>query len=614
MKGFLETIRERPVLFDGAVGTELYRRGVFLTHNFEELSLTRPELVRDVHRDYLKAGAEVLTTNTYGANANRLAPFGLEGKVVQINRVSAELARETAGHTAWVAGSIGPSGLPATSFMGSQASAFKDAVRDQIEALRRGGADFLLIETFGQLNEVALIVEVARRVVSKMPLVVTMRFEPNEKLPDGSEPEAVATALVEMGADVIGANCGEGPGLVFRVAQRMLGKGLPVLAQPNAGSPEELEGRTIYVSNPEYFGVYGRRMLKAGIHGVGGCCGTTPDHIRRMRGAIRMMGHAEIKLDERAEQHETHRVERVPVEQRSQLAQKMSRGEFVVSVEVNPPNGLDPTPALKAAEMLQESGIDVINTADGPRASVRMSNLAQAVRVQETLGMEVLLHICCRDRNLLGLQSDLLGAHVLGIRNLVIITGDPPKMGDYPDASAVYDLDSIGLLQIVDGYNHGVDPSGKPMAEPTKFWVATGAEPGALDYERELRRLERKVHAGADFVMTQPVYDPETIDRFLADTKELGVPILLGLLPLASWRNAEFLNSEVPGMSVPKETRERMKAAGKGEQARAEGVRIAQEALLAARDRIQGVYIMPPLGHYEMAPQILQVLGQRRVG
>lgn len=613
MKTFLETMRERPVLFDGAVGTELYRRGVFLTHNFEELSLTRPALVKDVHRDYLKAGAEVITTNTYGANISRLAPFGLEKQIIEINRAAAELAREAAGRTAWVAGSLGPSGLPATSLMGSQAGSFKDAVRDQIEALRSGGADFLLIETFGQLNEVALIVEVARRVASKLPIVVTMRFEPNEKLPDGSEPEAVASALVEMGADVIGANCGEGPGLVFRVAQRMLAAGPPVLAQPNAGSPEELEGRTIYVSNPEYFGVYGRRMLKAGIQAVGGCCGTTPDHIRRMRGAIRMLGHAEVKLEERGESHEDLRTERAPISERSQFAQKMSRGDFVVSVEVNPPNGLDPTPALDAAEMLQESGIDVINIADGPRASVRMSNLAQAVRVQEKLGLEVLLHICCRDRNLLGLQSDLLGAHVLGIRNLVIITGDPPKMGDYPDASAVYDLDSIGLLEIVDGYNHGVDPSGKVMGEPTKFWVATGAEPGALDYEREMRRLERKVKAGADFIMTQPVYDPETIDRFLGDATELGVPILLGLLPLASWRNAEFLNAEVPGMTVPQEARDRMKAAGKGDSARAEGVRIAQEALLAARDRLQGVYIMPPLGHYEMAPQILQVLGPRNV-
>ncbi|HEX9641519.1 MAG TPA: bifunctional homocysteine S-methyltransferase/methylenetetrahydrofolate reductase [Candidatus Krumholzibacteria bacterium] len=606
---FLAALGQRPLLFDGAIGTELYRRGVFLTSNFEELCLTRPSLVKEVHRDYLKAGAEIITTNSYGAGRKRLEKFGLEEKVGEINRAAAEIAREAAGRGAWVAGSVGPTGLPATSYMGSSATSFKDDLREQIEALRAGGADLLLFETFTQLAEVHLAVDVARRVASKLPIIVTMRFEPNEKLPDGSEPEAVARALKEMGVDVIGANCGEGPGLVFRAAQRMLGLGVPVIAQPNAGSPEELEGRTIYVSNPEYFGVYGRRMLKAGIQGVGGCCGTTPDHIRRMRGAIRMMGHAELKIEERKEHTASIRVDRVPPAERSRLAEKMTRGEFVVSVEVNPPPGLNADASIQAAKMLRDSGIDVVNIADGPRARVRMSNWAQGVQIQRDLDMEVLLHVCCRDRNLLGLQSDLLGVHALGIRNLVVITGDPPKMGDYPDASAVYDLDSIGLLEIVDGLNHGVDPSGKAMDEPTRFWVATGAEPGALDYDREIRRLERKIAAGADFIMTQPVYDPETIDRFLADTAGFGRPILLGLLPLASYRNAEFLNAEVPGMNVPVAIRERMKAAGKGESARAEGVKIAQEALLAARDRIAGAYIMPPLGHYGMAPEILKILG-----
>jgi homocysteine S-methyltransferase len=608
MQSFLEALVERPLLFDGAIGTELYRRGVFLTTNFEELCLTRRELFADVHRDYLKAGAEVLTTNSYGASLARLEPYGLGDKVGTINRAAAEIAREVAGRSAWVAGSVGPSGLPSTRLLGSAASGLKDDLRQRIESLRAGGADIILIETFAQLAEVALCIEISRRIAPKLPIVATMRFESNEKLPDGSQPEEVARALVEMGADVIGVNCGEGPGLAFRVAQRMLGAGKPVIAQPNAGSPEELEGRTIYVSNPEYFGVYGRRMLKAGIQGVGGCCGTTPEHIRRMRSALRMMSHAEAKVEE---QHgEDRRVERVPVPERSLLAQKMSAGKFVVSVEVNPPSGLSPRKAIEAARMLRDAGVDVINIADGPRASVRMSNLAEALLIQQELGMEVLLHVCCRDRNLLGLQSDLLGAHVLGIRNLVIITGDPPKLGDYPDASGVYDLDSIGLLKLVDGYNHGVDPAGKAMDEPTRFWVATGAEPGALDYDREIRRLERKIAAGADFVMTQPVYDPKTLERFLDDVASFKVPILLGLLPLASARNAEFLHREVPGMSIPQEIRDRMARADKGVAARAEGVRIAQEALLVARSRIAGAYIMPPLGHYDMAPQILEVLGE----
>lgn len=614
MSTFLETLRERPLLFDGAIGTELYHRGVFLTSNFEELCLTRPALVLEVHRDYREAGAQVLTTNSYGANRFRLERFGLGDKVVEINRAAAELARAGAGHRAWVAGSVGPSGLEPAGFLGSDV-ALRASLEEQIAALVDGGAQLLLLETFAHLAEMKVAMEVARSVAPDLPLLATLRFEDNERLIDGSAPEDVATALKHWGADVIGVNCGEGPELVFRVARRMLEVGVPLLAQPNAGTPSGLEGRTIYVGNPEYFGVYGRRMLKAGIQALGGCCGTTPDHIQRMQGAIRMMGGVDVRTDEpqievrdRAAEPGT---QRVPAAERSSFARKLSEGRFVVSVEVNPPHGLDPTPAVEAARQLRDAGVDVINIADGPRASVRMNNLALALRIQHELDMEALLHVCCRDRNLLGLQADLLGAHVLGIRNLVVITGDPPKMGDYPDATAVYDVDSLGLLRMVDGYNQGLDPAGKRMPEPTRFHVATGAEPGALDYDREIARLEAKRDAGADLVMTQPVYDPRTVERFLDDTAHLGLPVLLGLLPLASHRNAEFLHTQVPGMSVPADIRARMKAAGGGQKARDEGVKIAQETLEAMAGRIQGVYIMPPLGHYEMAPRILEVLGDR---
>jgi homocysteine S-methyltransferase len=372
-----------------------------------------------------------------------------------------------------------------------------------------------------------------------------------------------------------------------------------------------VEGRSVYVGNPEYFGVYGRRMLKAGIRAVGGCCGTTPHHIHSMRGAVRMMsggtGWKRVDTAEARviESDPVDRSRRVPVERRSALARKMAAGKFVVSVEVNPPMGLDPAPAVEAAKMLTAAGVDVINTADGPRASVRMNNLAAAVAMEKA-GAEVLLHVCCRDRNLLALQGDLLGAHALGIRNLVVITGDPPKVGDYPDATAVYDLDSIELLRWIDGFNHGIDPTGKHLDETTNFHVATGAEPGALDYDREIRRLERKVAAGADFLMTQPVFDPGVMERFLEDTRHLEVPILLGVLPLASGRNAEFMHANVPGMNIPESVRRRMSEAGSGEAARATGVQIALESLTAMRDRVQGAYIMPPLGHYEMAVRILE--------
>jgi methionine synthase / methylenetetrahydrofolate reductase(NADPH) len=614
---FLQLLREGPLLFDGAIGTEFYRRGVYLTNNFEELNLTRPHLVRSVHSEYVKSGAQVVTTNSYGANRLRLDRAGLADKTVDINVAAAILAREAAGEQVWVAGSVGPSGAEGARILGPGSAEIRAAFREQMDALVEGGVDVLLLETFTLLPEMQLALAVAREAHPDVPVIAQMRFESNQHLLDGSEPENVAQALVQWGADVIGVNCGEGPELVFHVAQRMLGLDRPVIAQPNAGSPESIEGRSVYVGNPEFFGVYGRRMLKAGISAVGGCCGTTPNHIHSMRGAVRMMGDSASRL--RLESSEVHvldvpaeieRRERVPVEQRSVFAQKIARGEFVVSVEVNPPTGLDPSPCIEAARALQAAGIDVINTADGPRASMRMSNLASAVRVQQETGMEVLLHMCTRDRNLLALQADLLGAHVLGIRNLVIITGDPPKMGDYPDATAVYDLDSIGFLELINGYNHGVDPSGKAIDEPTRFCVATGAEPGALDYDRELRRLERKIAAGADLVMTQPVYDPRVMERFLDDTAHLRVPVLMGLLPLASHRNAEFLHENVPGVNIPDDVRARMRAAGGGDRGRAEGVKIAQEALLAMRARIQGAYIMPPFGRHEMAVELIACLGE----
>lgn len=610
MHRFLKVLAEGPLLFDGAIGTEFYRRGVYLTNNFEELNLSQPHLVRSVHDEYVKSGAQVITTNSYGANRIRLDRFGLGEKAAEFNLAAARLAREAAGEAIWVAGSVGPSGAEGARILGPGANEVREIFAEQINALVEGGVDLILLETFTHLVEIRLVLGVVKELHPDLPVIASMRFEPDQKLADGSEPEAVAAALADWGADILGANCGEGPELVFNVARRMLGPGCPVLAEPNAGTPATVEGRSVYVGNPEFFGVYGRRMLKAGIRAVGGCCGTTPAHIHSMRGAVRMMasGSAWQRVDVAEARvlnaEVVERLPRQPVHERSALARKMAEGRFVVSVEVNPPLGLDPAPAVKAARYLVDHGVDVINTADGPRASVRMNNLAAALAMQAA-GVEVLLHICCRDRNLLALQGDLLGAHALGIRNLVVITGDPPKVGDYPDATAVYDLDSIELLRWVDGFNHGIDPTGKRLDATTNFHVATGAEPGALDYDRELRRLERKVAAGADFVMTQPVFDPRTMERFLEDTRELGVPILLGLLPLASSRNAEFLHENVPGMNIPDDVRKRMAAAGSGEAARMAGVEIARDALLALKDRVQGAYIMPPFGRYEMAVQIL---------
>jgi homocysteine S-methyltransferase len=389
----------------------------------------------------------------------------------------------------------------------------------------------------------------------------------------------------------------------------MVEAGAPVLAQANAGRPESVDGRTIYVANPEYFGVFARRLLKAGVKLVGGCCGTNPSHIKRMVNAVRMLavesggvptprfeGGATAALEGRP----------IPLGERSDFAARLAAGDFVTSVELNPPSGLDLAKQIVAANELRDFGVTTINIADGPRASLRMGNLAMAVSVGNATGLSPLLHVCCRDRNFLGLQSHLLGAHVLGIRNLVVVTGDPPKMGPYPHATGVYDVDSVGLLNVVNGYNHGIDPSGKPMPEKTAFVCATGAEPAALDYDRELRRLEMKRDAGAVVVMTQPVYDPLKAERFLDDAQGLGLPIMLGLCPLASHRNALFLHENVPGMQVPGYILERMKRADEQGRGQAEGVAIAREALEAVRDRIQGAYIMPPFGRHKVAMQVLE--------
>jgi methionine synthase / methylenetetrahydrofolate reductase(NADPH) len=430
--------------------------------------------------------------------------------------------------------------------------------------------------------------------------------------------------------DVVGANCMEGPNVLFDVVARMVGKGTPIIAQPNAGYPRRVDERLVYMATPEYFGVYARRFMKAGVNIVGGCCGTSPEHVRSIAAAGRMMGGGRSAIHVYGQPSSPQAVEApevVPVAERTGLSSKimrawservrpapgvmpapLTRDNFAVSVEVNSPQGLDPAKSIEAAAQLLAGGVDVINIADGPRASARMSNWALANLMRKQLGNEIILHVCGRDRNLLGLMADILAYHALDLHNLVIVTGDPPKVGDYPQATAVFDLDSVGILRLVQGLNCGIDPASKPLGDATRFFCACGAEPAAQDYDRELRRLELKRAAGASFIMTQPVYDPLVLERFLNDTRHLDMPIMVGLLPLASYRNAEFLHNEVPGMSVPGAIRERMRLAGTGAAARAEGVRIAQETLEAVQDQVVGAYVMPPLGRYAAALEVMQGL------
>ncbi|MBX3262285.1 MAG: bifunctional homocysteine S-methyltransferase/methylenetetrahydrofolate reductase [Labilithrix sp.] len=628
MATLLEALAGGPLVVDGAMGSQLFERGILHNACLEELCVSKPDVIRKVHEDYVRAGAQVLETNTFGANAMRLEKYGLAGKVTELNEAAVKVAREAAGAKAFVVGAVGPSGYFLGDALPDDLSKVRAALHAQAEVLVGSGVDGIVVETFRQTNELRIAIEGAVAAAGgKIPVIASASVDERSRMADGTSSAEISRLMREWGASVVGVNCCDGPMNVLEAITPMLELGVPVWAVPNAGLPRRVDERLVYVSTSEYFGVFARRMFKLGVKLVGGCCGTTPDHVRRIAAAARMASAAERSAAEDASQGpgsdsvelrardafeawsadppDAHAASAAPFAERSDLAAKIARGRFVVSVEVNPPVGLDLAKAIGAAKMLKSGGVDVINIADGARAQSRMGNVAMAMRVQEQCGMETILHVCGRDRNLLGTLAHLLGAHELGVKNLVIITGDPPKMGDFPDASAVYDLDSIGILKLAARLNHGIDPGGKPLGGATRFVLATGAEPAALNYERELARLAQKKQAGAEIVMTQPVYDPAVLEKFLDDIAPLGLPVLVGLLPLASYRNAEFLHNEVPGMQVPDAVRERMRKAGTGAAARKEGVAIAREMLAAVRSRVAGAYIMPPLERYELALEVV---------
>jgi methionine synthase / methylenetetrahydrofolate reductase(NADPH) len=600
------------LVFDGAMGSLLYERGVFVTQNFEQLNVSRPDVVSRIYEDYVAAGAQIIETNTFGANCFRLDRHGLGDQVRAYNVASARLARQAAGDEVWVGGSMGPSGLVPGVATQAELDLAAETFADQAAALVEGGADLLVLETFRHLEEIRIALEAVRRTAPGVPVIASMAFDPTETVADGSTPEHVATTLHDWGADAIGVNCGDGPQLALAIVERMRGAGLPLCVQPNAGLPRTVDGRLLYMATPEYFDVFLRRTIQIGATMIGGCCGTTPEHVQWMAKSARMLG------DRRAEIRRTKvitRAEAVPVlepkllAERSDFAAKVAAGQFVVSVEVNPAPGLDPSRALEGAKMLLDRGVDIVNVADAPRAMARMSNIAFCALLLERCGIQPILHVCGRDRNLLGQMAHLLGAHALGIRNLVIITGDPPKVGDYPEATAVYDLDAIGLLQMASNMNRGLDPAGKPLpGGQTSFLLATGFEPGAADLDKEIRRLEKKKEAGAELIMTQPIFQTDLLEEVLRRIEHLALPVMVGVLPLVSYKNAEFLHNEVPGMQIPAEIRERMRKTPGGEAARREGVNIARDMLFAVRDRVQGAYLMPPLGRYELALEVLDGL------
>jgi homocysteine S-methyltransferase len=620
VKSFLEALQDGPLLVDGAMGSLLYERGVLHTRSYDELSLSQPDLIRAVHEDYLAAGAQVIETNTFGANRMALARHGLVDHVQKINKASVAIAKQAAHGRAYLAAAVGPTGVKFGIATEAERRLARFALAEQIDCLVIAGVDLIMLETFTSILEMETAIHVAKERGPRVPVVAQMVFDAQGRSDGGLSPQEIADRMIAAGADVVGANCGIGPAELFQVGSAMAGHGKPVVIQPNAGLPASVEGRTLYVANPEHFGVFARRMLKSGVSLVGGCCGTTPEHTRAMLGAVRMMGGASAAVlsDEKPRTIEIVSKTQGPppaplthLAQKSRLGARLAAGEFAVSVELTAPPGVDVGKTAEQVVQLQAAGVDVINIADGPRATARMSNLAVCARLRADTGVEPILHVCCRDRNFLGLNAHLLGAHALGLRNLVVITGDPPKMGDYPFATPVYDLDSVGLLRMAAGLNGGIDPAGKQLGAHTSFVLATGAEPAALDYDRELRRLEDKAAAGAELIMTQPVYDPRTLEKFLDDVAPIGLPVMVGLLPLASHRNAEFLHNEVPGMSIPAEYRARMAKVGSGPEARLEGIAIAQEALASVKHRVAGAYIMPPFNRVDAAIAVLDAVKDR---
>ncbi len=607
-------LKKGPVLCDGAMGTLLYAKGVFINKCYDELNLTQPDLIRGIHQEYLNAGAEVIETNTFGGNEFRLARHGLADKVHEINLRGAQLAREAAdsfnlkkGGTALVAGSVGPLGIRIEPLGKTSRAEAREAFRRQIAALVEGGIDIVMLETFGYLEELHQAILAAREVAPAVALVAQVTIDEDGNCLDGASPETFAAKLEEWGPDVIGCNCSVGPVAMLEAIERMRRiTDKPLAAQPNAGIPRNVEGRNIYLCSPEYMASYARKFVNAGVTLVGGCCGPTPEHIKAMKSALRMAdakgkpNGAEVISERRRESSITP----PPLAQRSNLGRKLAAGEFVTLVEIVPPKGVDYRKEVEGAKFLQAAGIDAINIPDSPRASARMSNLALCTLVQQQAGIETVLHFTCRDRNVLSMQSELLGCHSMGLHNLICITGDPPKMGNYPDATAVFDVDAIGLVNIVHSLNFGLDIGGNPIGSGTQFVIGVGANPGIVNIDEEIRRFEYKVEAGADFAVTQPVFDIALLEQFLRRIEHCRIPVLAGIWPLTSVRNAEFMKNELR-VSVPDAIIERMSRAPNAEAARAEGIQIAREMLGQVRGLVQGAQVAAPLGRYSSAIEVL---------
>jgi len=609
---FLKLVAEGVVVFDGAMGTRLYDMGVFLNRCFDELNLSAPAMVKEVHKAYVDIGVDVIETNTFGANTMKLRKHGMADQVAEVNEAGAAIARQVAGDTILVAGAIGPLGARIEPWGPTSTDEAAEMFAMQARALEQGGVDLFSVETFYDMAEIEAAVQGVRS-VSSLPIAAQITLDDDGTSLEGVSPELFGPQLAALDVNVIGVNCSVGPAAMLSAVEKLvLSTPLPVMAQPNAGKPRVVENRNLYLCSPEYMATYAARFIAAGARVVGGCCGTTPDHLAAIRRAVRAAVPVKVQPSvsrvEVLQDQSGKPIEPIPLDERSRFAARLATGRFPISVEMLPPRGHDLKKCLEGARLLNDAGIDAINIPDGPRASARMSPMAMAIQLEQNIGIETIIHYCCRDRNLLGMQSDLLGAYALGLRNILLVTGDPPKLGDYPDATAVFDVDSIGLSNMVNRLNHGVDVGGNPIGRPTSFCFGVGVNPGIPDLDHEISRLQWKVEAGAEFVISQPVFDVRQFLSFREKIRHIEVPVLAGIWPLASYRNAEFMNNEVPGIHVPPAIMERMRATETRVAARKEGIAIAREMLEELLPHIQGAQISAPFGRYKTAIEVAAVV------
>jgi methionine synthase I (cobalamin-dependent)/5,10-methylenetetrahydrofolate reductase len=605
---FKKRLENNVLLFDGAIGTIIYSHGVYFNRCYDELNLSNPNLIKKIHTAYIEAGADVIETNTFGANRFKLAPHGLSEKLAAINYEGARLAREVAGTDIIVAGSVGPLGIRIEPWGPTSIEETRQAFKEQVRALKDGGVDLFMLETFSDLREIQQAI-LAIQKICDYPIIASMTISNDGNSLYGTTPETFTQRLDEWGADAIGLNCSMGPHTMLQVVEQMVKvTPKPIMVMPNAGSPRMVDGRNFYLASDEYMAEYARHFIHAGAKIVGGCCGTTPEYIKAMNKAISSIIPQHRPRIIQLNKESKDEVPTIPMEEKSILAKKIANNEFVTTVEITPPRGCNPSKIIESSKFLKENNVDAVNIPDGPRALTRMSAQHLSTLIAHEVGIETILHYTCRDRNLLGMMSDMLGLYPVGVKNLLIITGDPPKMGDFPDATAVFDVDSIGLTNMVSNLNKGIDLGGNRMGKPTGYFIGVGLNPGSPELDNEIRRFEWKVKAGAEFAITQPVFDLKQLLDFLNKIQHVRIPIIAGIWPLVSLRNAEFMNNEVPGVTVPKEIMDRMRKTKTRDESLKEGLQIAKEMVLQVKEHVQGIQVSAPFGKVKHALEVISIL------